>query len=104
MKRQGEIEKAREQYEAAYYSNIVTFGEFHPVTASDAINLGNIMVCQGQAGDAHPFYQQAADVRQAFFGSEHPLTKEAEKLMKDTTQAYEDAMESGPSIVHRKCF
>ena len=104
LKKQSDFYQARQHYESALSCNSATYGDYHPVTASDCINLGNILVCLKKEADAYEYYQRASDARNSFFGPEHPLTKEAEKLSEDTSLAYQDAMESGPSIVHRKCF
>ncbi|KAH3766484.1 telomerase protein component 1 [Pelomyxa schiedti] len=104
-KKRLELAKAIDLYNQALDINTRVYGDQHPTVASDLVNLANCEVCADRsADDYYPRYQQALEIRTAVFGPDHALTKEVETLVVDHEAAWVDAQESGPSIVHRKCF
>eukprot|EP01106_Pelomyxa_sp_JSP_P008957 TRINITY_DN2459_c0_g1_i1.p1 TRINITY_DN2459_c0_g1~~TRINITY_DN2459_c0_g1_i1.p1 ORF type:complete len:292 (-),score=61.35 TRINITY_DN2459_c0_g1_i1:56-931(-) len=106
-KRREAYEEAIDLYEKAVRITREVHGGTHPTYASELVNLANALVC-GRGDRAveqyYELYQEAYGIRQVVFGEEHALTKEVLNLMQDHESAYQDAMESGPAIVHRKCF
>lgn len=63
------------------------FGELHPRTATDLMNLGSIKLTSGQYSEAEGFYQEAVEIAKAWYGPDNPDTATSVSLLARTLLA-----------------
>ena len=56
------------------------FGDVHPEVARSKHNIGFVLKSTGKASEARAMFAEAAAVRRAVLGPDHPDTKESERL------------------------
>jgi len=49
-------------------------GEFHPRTANDLFNLGQLRAARAQYAEAEKYYREAIQIMEAWYGRDHPDT------------------------------